>query len=449
VTAGCQTSVRPPVIEDRSAALTIRQGPAAADFQTGEAADNDAVIVFDLEREREAAYFDLWTRLRDNLALQPPEQEARVDYWVQFFASRPKHLKDSAENARPFLHHILEELNRRDMPADLALLPLVESSFDPFAGGGEKASGLWQFMPVTGQRFGLGYEPGYQARRDIVRSTDAALNYLAWLNKRYDSWLLALAAYNAGEGRVDRALADNRGRGLPTDFWSLKLPQQTVDYVPKLLALGRLVEAPDRFGIHWPRIPNQPAFHAVEFPANTRLSLAANLLNVPEKDLGWLNPALERGATPHDRSATVLVPATKAEEMLGRLPELQALALANPLPPPVLVRTTAVKPARSPQSYTIKQGDTLWSLSRRFGVTVKQLRQWNRLPPGKPLRIGQSLTVTPPPRTITYRVRTGDSLWAIARRHGVRVSQLKTWNDVSSSRPIQPGQTLKIHLESI
>lgn len=440
----------------------------------------------EIDREIEAmAADDLWQRIRAGLTLPGHEERPRVRRWVQFFAARTRHLRQVAENAKPFLWHVVTALEARDMPLELALLPMVESGYDPTAYSYARASGMWQFMPYTGRRFGLEANWWYDGRRDPLRSTEAALDYLAWLHERYDDWALALAAYNAGEGRVDQALA----RAGERDYWALDLPRETENYVPKLLALRRILETPEQFAFEWPKLPNQPHTQVVTLPGQIELAVAAEMMDISESRLQALNPAVRRWATAPDGPHRLLVPServpalrtalaernpdslvtwrrhrVRSGEVLGTIAERYGTRVAvlkdvndidghliragqhllvpiggdAPAPPPARARDEATG------RYRVANGDNLWVIARRLGVTVAQLRRWNDIAPGATLHPGDVLAVRATTGAREYRVRRGDSLWTIARRFDTRVANLRAWNGLASDSVLRPGQTLVV-----
>lgn len=429
---------------------------------------------------------DLWQTIRDGLEMPENSERARVRRWVQFFASRPEHLQRVAENARPFLWHVVRELEARDLPLDLALLPIVESGYDPTAYSYARASGMWQFMPYTARRFGLDDNWWHDGRRDVLRSTDAALDYLEWLHGRYDDWALALAAYNAGEGRVDRALS----RSDDPDYWSLDLPRETENYVPKLMAVRQILGEADRFAFEWPAVPNEPVTELVTLPGQIELAVAAEMMGMPESELQRLNPGVRRWATPPDGPHRLLVPSDRVDrlreaiaardpdslvtwrrhrvrqgEVLGTIAERYGTRVAvlrevNDLRGSLIragqyllipVGAEAGAPPPSAPSagpsgrYTVANGDSLWLIAQRLGVTVAELREWNDLAPGAVIRPGQTLAVRGNGDAVReYRVRRGDSLWTIARRFDVRVAELRAWNGLTTDSVLRPGQSLKI-----
>lgn len=381
---------------------------------------------------------DLWERIAAGRQLHGFEDELAVRGMVQFYAGQQRHITDSAERARPYLRHIVDNLEARNMPMELALLPLVESSFDPFAGGGKRASGLWQFMPITAERFGLNNNQWYEGRRDVLLSTRAALDYLSWLHGRFDDWLLAIAAYNAGEGRVGRAIEAAAAQGKPQDYWHLDLPTETERYIPKLLAFSELLEHSQRFDITWPRTPDEATFVAVELPARTSLATAADMMGVSMMRLRNLNPALRGNITQPGGPHVLLVPVDRAEQF--------QTALAN------VADTGRLRWVR----HSVTENETLTSISKDFEVSLSDLRRTNDLTSGS-LSAGQRIWIPKLPTLPTlptavaekpaqreYRVASGDSLWAIANRNSVTIAQLRQWNGLSNRAAIQPGQTLKI-----
>lgn len=429
---------------------------------------------------------DLWQRIREGFALPSEADRQAVRQWVQFYAGRREHLENAAENAKPFLWHVVEAADARDLPLELALLPIVESGYDPTAYSYAHASGMWQFMPYTARRFGLREDWWHDGRRDVLRSTEAAMDYLEWLHRRYGDWLLALAAYNAGEGRVDRALERS-----PEDvFWALELPPQTENYVPKLLALKRLLLEPQRFDFEWPGVPDEPVTVPVELPGQVELAIAADMMGMSRDALQRINPGVRRWATHPDGPHRLLVPSDRVDrlrsaldgrapdslvtwrrhrvrqgEALGTIAERYGTRVAvlqevNELNGS-LIRAgqhllipvggkagTSPPPARdvspAPDHYTVASGDSLWQIARRFDVGVDDLRRWNGLAPGAVLRPGQRLAIRAGTGRRTYRVQSGDSLWTIARRFGVGVAQLRAWNGLPEGAVLRPGQTLTV-----
>jgi membrane-bound lytic murein transglycosylase D len=356
-------------------------------------------------------------------------------------ASGRRHLATTLQRGELYLWHLVQEVEARGMPVELALLPAVESAYDPYAYSPSHAAGLWQFLSGTGERFGLRRNWWYDGRRDVTESTRAALDYLAYLHEMFGDWLLALAAYNSGEGRVLQALQSNRARGLPEDFWSISLPAETRGYVPRLLALAELLDRPAHYGYDLPPLSDTPRFETVELPGQVELELAAGLIDLEPDVLYRLNAGHSRWATDPQGPHRLLVPYGQGERLR------QALAT---LPADSLVRW---------HRYVAEEGDSLASIASRYGVQVALLKQVNdfsgdTLMAGTELRIPRAMAreVKLPElavrsrqlASITYVIRPGDSLWRIAQQHGVRVNDLLRWNNLSPSATLQPGRKLVI-----
>lgn len=466
---------------------------------------------------------DVWDRMRLGFGIEDAA-DPRIERQLRWYVANADYLDRTIERARPFLSFILDELDSRGMPAELALLPIVESAFQTFAYSPGRAAGIWQIIPSTGRLLGLRQTWWYDGRRDIYASTHAALDYLQTLSQRFDGdWTLALAAYNAGPGRVSQAIRHNERRGKPTDFWNLDLSSETEAYVPKLLALRRLVADPVAFGIALPSVPDDIPFTIVETESQIDLALAADLAELDMDDFYRLNPGFNRWASDPEGPYRLLLPKDRADAFLARLSEIPpeqrirwirhrvqegetlshlarhyrtTVALiqrSNELRGHniragsyLLVPTATGSPTAYSRSdsqrrlavqnrqragvrsdYTVRSGDSLWTISRHYGVSVSQLARWNGMAPGDTLRPGDRLVIwrqhgklalaginedpggkgAPPGtrQTIRYRVRSGDSLWEIARRFNVEVSEIRSWNRLG--KYLQPGQTLRLHVD--
>jgi membrane-bound lytic murein transglycosylase D len=395
--------------------------------------------------DRTVRHDDLWQRIRDGFAMSDLDGPL-VREKIAWYAARPDYLKRMFERSRLYLYHIVEEIERRGMPTELALLPMVESSFNPMAYSRAHASGLWQFIPGTGRRYELKQNWWYDARRDIVDSTAAALEYLKDLYDMHGDWHLALASYNWGENAVARALEKNRAAGLPLDYSSLTMPLETRHYVPKLQALKAIVSTPEVFGIELEPIPNRPYFATVTKTRDIDVRLAARLAEMPVEEFVALNPGFNRPLIPVRENPRIVLPADRVEVFRTNLQKHDEKALV------------------SWQTYHPKKGDTLEAIARRFGVGVAQLKEVNGIAPRSravpqllvvPTNGAASLARLPimyappiplaPVRATAHRVRQGETLATIAARYQVSVEDLRRWNPIGR---LQPGQVLKIQTRS-
>ena len=397
---------------------------------------------------------NIWLRMREGYgmetALESSLEQPRVQSHLDWHRCRVDFLERVTARSEPYLHLILDEIEQRNLPTELALLPIVESAYIPYAYSHGRAAGLWQFIPATGRRFGLKQNWWYDGRRDVLESTRAALDYLEYLNKRFDGdWLLALAAYNAGEGNVGRAIRRNEARGRPTDFWHLDLPRETENYVPKLLAVAALVGDPDFYGASlWP-IPDEPYLAAVPLPSQIDLAVAAELAEMDVDEIYMLNPGFNRWATDPNGPHSLLLPIERAEVFRARLAEI---------PPTQLVTW---------QRHQIRSGETLGHIAERYGTTVSIIKRSNQLRTSR-IRAGDYLLVPVAQRPtddysltseqrrasiqnverdgrrIQYEVQPGDSFWDIARRYNVSVNQLAKWNGMAPRDTLRAGDQLVI-----
>ena len=255
---------------------------------------------------------DLWEAMRRNFGL-PGRNDARVRAQRDWYARHPEYMRRVSQRAGRYAAHILQEVEQRDMPAEIALLPIVESAYDPFAYSHGRAAGLWQFIPATGKRYGLKQDWWYDGRRDLVESTRAALDYLEYLHKRFHGdWLLALAAYNSGEGTVIRAIRRNRRKGKPVSFWDLDLPRETRAYVPKLIALKQLVNSPEKYGVKLEQVDIEPPFEMIDTGGQIDLAIAADLAGIDLDELYRFNPGFNQWATPPKGPHRLLIPSAQA-----------------------------------------------------------------------------------------------------------------------------------------
>jgi len=476
----------------------------------------------------------VWERLLSLYSLPDIENE-RINRELNWYLRHPAYLARVQQRAEPYLHLILDEVEAKNIPGELALLPIVESAFLPEAYSKSDASGLWQFIPATGRLYGLQQNAWYDGRRDVYASTKAATSFLKHLGETFDGdWHLALASYNYGKGNVRKAIEKNENLNLPTDYWSLDLPKETEDYVPRLLAIAKIFANADKYNIDLLHIPNQPYCELVDVKSQLDLNKAAELANVPLNEFLKLNPGFNYSSTAPQGPHHLLIPAAKAQsfkENLAQLPhhervdmkryhdetmaqnrrdEIQAvpsqhkvkagenlvsIADKNNTTPqsirqannlstnyvhsgmvlkmPASQKSVDMQPAArmannksgGPQLYVVKQGDTFWNIAQRFSVSVNDLAAWNRITPKSALVSGQTLTIkvgTPQAvavasraavpsagmRSISYTVQQGDSLAQISRKFNVSIADLRKWNPPAISNSLTPGKKLKVILNT-
>jgi membrane-bound lytic murein transglycosylase D len=410
----------------------------------------------------EDAQEDLWTRIKDGYAM-PEVQSQYTSNHEAWYSSRPDYIKRMTERSQKYLFHIVEEVQKRGMPTEIALLPMIESAFNPQAYSRSRASGIWQFIPSTGKNYGLKQDWWVDNRRDVTAATNAALDYLQKLHGMFGTWDLALAAYNAGEGTVQRAIDKNRKQGLPTDYQSLSLPPETRNYVPKLQAIKNIVTEPEKFGLTIDSIPNRPYFARVTSPKQIDAKLAAQLAEISYEEFASLNPSYNRPViTSQGEKHQLLLPVWAAERFVSNLANYD-------------------KPLTSWQTYNAKRGERMDSIANKFGTNVSQLRDVNGLPATKKMRNSQAMLVpavyngrsisdTPEARSdsidtaemannnvmedvsknepkatrsIIHRVKKGETLIALAGKYDTSTQALMKLNRLKSSK-VKAGQNLKI-----
>jgi membrane-bound lytic murein transglycosylase D len=327
--------------------------------------DNTTPAVFQLPPENPDAApvtkTAIWVRMRAGFNFPAVEPDA-VRHYIDEYVKHPHLFEQLLQRGEPYLFHILNRIEQGGMPAELALLPVIESAFDPFATSPAGAAGIWQFMPETADYLGLNQDWWYDGRRDVIASTEAALGYLRQLHKRFDGdWLLALAAYNAGGARVQRAIRHNRDAGKPVDFWHLMLPAETRSYVPKLIALRTIIGNPQDYNISLPHLSDTRYFSTVNIQGQLELKVAARLSGIPLLELQGLNPGYDLSITPPDRMNTLLVPIAVADKFrthIARLPQDQ--------------RVQSIR-------HRIRLGDNLSTIAQQYRTTVPDIRKVNRL----------------------------------------------------------------------
>ena len=460
---------------------------------------------------------DLWQRVRDQYQLNLDIDNPRITSQLKWFARHQKYIDRVSHRASRYLFFIMEQIEVRGLPGELALLPIVESAFDPFAYSHGRASGVWQFIPSTGRAYNLQQDWWYDGRRDIRRSTIAALKFLKGLSREFKGdWMLALAAYNSGAGTVRKAIRKNKRKGLPTDFWSLSLPKETKAYAPKLIALAKLLRDSKKHNVLFNPIKNEPYFAVINTGGQMDLSQAAEMAEVDLEEIYSLNPQYNQWATSPNGPHEILVPVeSKAliKDKLAKLPLNQrikwhrykikpgdslisiakkyhttpeALKQVNPIRKNLLragkmlliptafknpkayiysaanrlnKKQSRTRGAKGSQklNYTVRSGDSFWSLSKKHKVSVSKIASWNGMAPKDPLKPGQKLIIWSNTqqqkqnreiiRKIRYRVRNGDSLHKIADKFNVKVKDIKRWNQLTKKKYLQPGDELILYVD--
>ena len=473
---------------------------------------DDSAIDYDVDHATASAEVleestDFWGQLRQGFSL-PGSQQAAVTARAAEYGRNPQQVERIFKRGEPYLAYILSEVQKRNFPTEIVLLPFVESGYDPFAYSHGRAAGMWQFIPGTGEMYGLQQDWWYDGRRDVVESTQAALNYLDYLQNKFDGdWLLAVAAYNSGSGTVSNAVRKNREAGKPTDFWHLDLPKETMGYVPKLLAISSLVRHPGRYDISLAPLEMEPTFTVIDIPGQLDISVAAELAEMDTESFYLLNPGYNRWTTHPDGPHQLVIPvdhSTAFMENIAILPASQrtshvrhkvqsgetlsqiarhyntttnALISYNHLSN-TLIRSgqdllvpagnqddpqyaalnrkiQAATGAGSKQTYKVRNGDSLWAIAHKHHVTVQQVSNWNKLDAATPIKPGQQLVIykdatpgnsTSRVRSVVYTVRSGDSLYRISEKFNVSIDDLRRWNNLAEGNYLQPGQNLKLYV---
>jgi len=392
---------------------------------------------------------DIWDRIRNGFTLGTFEHP-RIQRQLDWYSRHPEYMARVSERAKPYMYYIVEELKKNDIPMELALLPIVESAFKPFAYSHGRASGIWQFIPSTGRRYGLPQNWWYDGRRDVYASTQGAIRLLLNLKRDFKGdWLLALAAYNSGSGTVHRAIRRSKRRNGAVDFWSLELPKETRAYVPKLIALKQLIQNPAKFDMEIPPIADKPYFERIDVGSQIDLAVAAEMADIELDELYELNPGYNRWATAPNGPNYLLLPLDKADvfkERLAQLPEQDRIRWVR---------------------HKIKSGETISDIAMKYHTSIRTIKRVNRMR-GNMLRVGRSLTIPVAsknlrsyklsanqrkktlqniPRSgvkLSYIVQPGDTFWDLAQQHRVGVRQLARWNGMAPRDPLTPGQKLVI-----
>ena len=478
-----------------------------------------AVIALELELVEIRNRSNAWYRLQQGMQLNPVYNK-RVEAQLNWYLDHRGYLQRVMERARPILPFVLDELDRRGLPSELALLPIVESAYQAFAYSHGRASGMWQIIPSTGRFLGLKQNWWYDGRRDIIESTRAAMRYLDSLSQQFDGdWELALAAYNAGPGKIRSAVRYNKKHKRKADFWNLtRIRNETRSYVPKMYALKELFGNPEKYQLDLVPVGNQVSYEIVELDGQVDLALAAEVAGISLNELYQLNPAFNRWATAPDGPHRLLLPREKAGQFkidIALVPQnkrinwirhkiktgetLSQISLRYRTTTSLIkevnsIRGTQIRAGkylmvptatRSLKSYTlsetsriekiqntsrsgsktthiVRSGQSLWSISRNYGVSTNSLAKWNGIAPIDTLRVGQKLVIwtnasltlplnfnqTRPRQALNelrYTVRNGDSLYRIANRFNISIADIKRWNQIG--KYLQPGQRLKLYVD--
>ena len=386
---------------------------------------------------------DLWERIVTGYAI-PDIEGPLVEKWERWYADRPEYVARMVERSRRYLYHIVSEVTARGVPAEIALLPMVESAYNPVALSTSRAAGIWQFIPSTGKHYGLNQDFWMDSRRDVLAGTDKALTYLNKLHGDFNDWQLALAGYNWGEGNVGRAIAKNKAKGLPTNYQSLPMPAETANYLPKLQALKNIVRDPEKFGLALADIPDAPYFAVVKTNRKMDTKFAAELAEMSLEDFLALNPQHNRPVIAGADQQTILLPIDSAEIFAAKL------ELTN-------------QPMVSWQAYRMRPNETLPQVAAKYAMSVETLRAVNgigaraKVPAGHTLLVpSQSasteavaslsqavFTTVPSGRTFYYSAKKGDKLSVIAVRYGVTTQELKVWNGLAKDTLV-PGQKIRV-----
>ena len=396
---------------------------------------------------------DLWRVIADRQEIIV-DNNPRIQSHIDWISQRPDYLASISKRAEPFLYLVVSELEKEEVPIEIALLPIVESDYYPFSYSHGTATGIWQFIPSTGRMYGLDEDWWHEDRRDVLASTKAAVRYLKDLNRMFDGdWLLSIAAYNAGPGRVQRAIDKNRNQGKRTDYWSLDLPKETEKYVPKLLALGKVLKNPERFNQKLIKIENKPYLEPINLESQFDLALIAQWTNLSIDEIYSFNPGLKRWATPEALPYTILLPV----DVVGDFKEI----LTN----------QKNRPKVSWTRYKVKEGDSLSIIAQNFNTTINQIQSVNNIN-GSLIRANSYLIVplareseayyslsdaqreksrlnaTKNSDKLIYKVVSGDSLWKISRNFDVTVNDLVRWNKIVPTAPLSIGKELVILIDA-
>ena len=380
---------------------------------------------------------DVWERVRNGYTMKPMDTDL-VRHWENFYSAKPEYFARMVDRSSHYLFHIIEEIERRKMPAEVALLPMIESAYTPHAYSTAHASGLWQFIPSTGKSYGLRQNWWYDGRRDVIAATNAALDYLEKLHSMFNDWELALASYNWGEGAVSRAIARNQAKGLPTDYASLTMPAETRNYLPKLIAVKNIIGDPARFGVKLASIPNEPYFEVISVKQHIDLKLAAKFAGMPLDEFRFLNPAHNKPVIKSDGSETIVLPRSRVSTFMTNLENHD-------------------KPLVSWQAHTVKAGEKPEKIAASYGISVTELKQVNNITSKNKIRTGLPLLVpvkdgvtpnlpdlpaTPVSLSKAYKaVRSSHVKGAKPVKHATKTNVTKRSPAKRAKTPVKPAKT--------
>ena len=395
------------------------------------------------------AEINLWQRIYSRFDIKD-ENNSRSKKYEKWYSARPEYIERMMDRSQKYLFYVVGEVEKRGMPSEIALLPMIESAYNPIANSRSKAVGIWQFIPSTGRLYGLKQDWWQDKRRNVVDATNAALDYLQKLHALFGTWDLALAAYNAGEGTVSRAIAKNKAKGLPADYANLKLPAETKDYVPKLQAIKNIVSNPSQYGLYIDPIPNKPYFTYVEAPAVIDADLAANLAEISYDEFLLLNSEHRRPLIrTNEKTQKFILPINAADTFVKNLSQNE-------------------KPLVSWNIYQPKRNEKIKTIANKFDMEESDLIKANDLNPQKLIKPSSIILVAKKEGTETnahqdideskiqkdskteisvspnkYKVKPGDTLTKIAKKYGISVNELKDINQITAS-DIQIGSTLQL-----
>ncbi len=443
----------------------------------------------------------VWTYLRNNFELNGISITKEIEDHTNWISKNPTYIRQLVERATPYIHHIIQQMQENKFPAEIALLPMIESDFNPFAHSHPGAAGLWQMMPGTATGFGVKQNWWYDGRRDLIDSTKAAIDYLRYLHKFFgEDWLLALAAYNSGEGTIKKAMKKNIAKGMSVDFWSLEIPKETQKYVPRLLALALVIKNPEKYNIKLPEFNNQPYFGVVTVNSQIDLNVAANLAEIKISEIFKLNPGYNRWLTAPNKKNRLLLPIKKVAIFKNNFNKVSKnknlskkykikkgdslISLAKKFNTPVQIikdinhlKSDFIKinqeiilptnqtydmnqiKIENPNffnrnhkkcpikkvTYEIKKNDTFAKVSKKFNVTIAAIEFWNKISHHRPLKLKQKIIIWYKKAKKSHIVKSGETLSIIARKYNTSAMNILRMNNLRSVNFIRTGQKLKIH----